>query len=74
MSVKQGMSSDVLLDTQLKILIQALQEQKRVVILEHGGKQWRVDLKKMEQKPVVQPFMQIRLRKVRHVYLDHPSS
>ena len=74
MSVKQGMSSDVLLDTQLKILIQALQEQKRVVILEHGGKQWRVDLKKMEQKPVVQPFMRFKLRKVRHVYLDHPSS
>ena len=68
------MSSDILLDTQLKILIQALHEQKRVVILEHEGKRWRVDLEKMEQKPVVQPFLQIILRKVRHVYLDHPSS
>ena len=68
------MSSDILLDTQLKILIQALHEQKRVVILEHEGKRWRVNLEKMEQKPVVQPFMQIKLRKVRHVYLDPPSS
>ena len=64
----------MLLDTQLTILIQAVREQERVVILEHEGKRWRVDLEKMEQKPVVQPFMQIKRRKVRHVYLDHPSS
>ena len=68
------MSSDILLDTQLKMLIQALHEQKRVVILEHKGKRWRVDLEKMEQKPVVQSFMQFKLRKVRHVYLDPPPS
>ena len=68
------MSSDILLDTQLKMLIQALHEQKRVVIIEHEGKRWRVDLEKMEQKPVVQPLMQFKLRKVRHVNLDPPSS
>ena len=68
------MSSDILLDTQLKILIQALHEQKRVVILEHEGKRWRVDLEKMEQKPVVQPFMRYNRRKVRYSYLDDPSS
>ena len=68
------MSSDILVDDELTILVQAVREQKRVVILEHEGKRWRVDLDKMEQKPIAQPFMQIKLRKVRHVYLDHPSS
>ena len=68
------MSSDILVDDELTILVQAVREQKRVVILEHEGKRWRVDLDKMEQQPIAQPFMQIKLRKVRHVCLDHPSS
>ena len=64
------MSSDILLDDPLTIFIQALREQKRVVILDHEGKRWRVDLEKMEQKPVVQPFMQYKFRQVRVLNID----
>ena len=51
--------------SQLTSLTQAFREKERVVILEKEGKRWRVDLKKMEQKPVVQPLMQYKHRQVR---------
>ena len=49
---------------------QALRAEERVVTLEHGDKKWIVDLDKMEQKPVVQPFMQYKFRQVRYFTMD----
>jgi len=54
---------------------QALRARKDKVILERDdGQRWKVDLEKMEQKPVVKRFVQYTYRKVRKVYLDYPSS
>ena len=47
--------------------IQALRSEYDVVILEHEDKEWRVDLEKMIQKPVNQPFMKHRWRHVRYL-------
>ena len=55
--------------TYLTSLTQAFRDKERVVILDHEGKKWRVDLDKMEQKPVVQPFLQIKRRQVRYLNL-----
>ena len=49
------------------MLIQALRSKHDVVTLEHEGKEWRVNLKKMIQKPVNQPFMQHKRRHVRYL-------
>ena len=49
------------------MLTQALRSEYDVVILEHEGKEWRVDLKKMIQKPVNQAFMKHRWRHVRYL-------
>ena len=56
--------------TQVLSLIQALREKEQLVILEHDDNTWRVDLDKMEQKPVVQPFMQYKFRQVRYLTMD----
>ena len=56
--------------TQVISVTQALRAEERVVILEHEGKKWIVDLDKMEQKPVVQPFMQYKFRQVRYLTMD----
>ena len=60
--------------TQVIPVNQALRAEKRVVTLEHGDKKWIVDLDKMEQKPVVQPFMQYKFRQVRHLNMDSSFS
>ena len=56
--------------TQVVSMTQALRAEERVVILEHEDKKWIVDLDKMQQKPVVQPFMQYKFRQVRVLDLD----
>ena len=56
--------------TQVVSVTQALRAEERVVFLEHEGKKWIVDLDKMEQKPVVQPFMQYKFRQVRVLNID----
>ena len=60
--------------TQVLSLTQALRAKEREVILEHEDNRWRVDLDKMEQKPVVQPFLQYKRRQVRYFTLDGHSS
>ena len=56
--------------TQVISVTQALRAEERVVILEHEGKKWIVDLDKMEQKPVVQPFMRYKRRQVRYLNMN----
>ena len=51
-------------------LSQALRAKEQLVILEHDDNTWRVDLNKMEQKPVVQRFLQYKRRQVRYLILD----
>ena len=60
--------------TQVISVTQALRAKERVVTIEHGDKKWIVDLDKMEQKPVVQPFMQYKFRQVRHLNMDSSFS
>ena len=50
-------------------LTQALRAKEQEVILEHDGKRYRVDLGKMEEKPVVQRFWQNKLRRLRYIVL-----
>ena len=60
--------------TQVISVTQALRAEERVVTLEQWDKKWIVDLDKMEQKPVVQPFLQFKRRQVRYFTLDGNSS
>ena len=59
---------------QMISLTQALRAKEQLVILEHDGNRWRVDLDKMEQKPVAQRFLQYKRRQVRYFTLDGHSS
>ena len=49
------------------VLDQAFREKEHVIILEHEGKKWRVDLDKEEQRPVDQPSKRRKVRIVKNM-------
>merc|ERR1712032_1167140 len=55
-------------------LFQALRAKEQLVILEQDGNALRVDLHKLEQKPVVQRFPRRKRRQVRYFPLNGHSS